>query len=426
LLAEGLVQGSRLSTVIVGGEVLDLETVSKHFAQAKRVTLYNEYGPTEATVWSTVQKIETAESRLSIGAPIANTQVYVLGPEGELLPVGFTGELHIAGDGIARGYLNQDQLTAQKFIKNPFSQKPRSRMYKTGDLGYWRPDGTLVYIGRVDDQVKIQGQRIELGEIESVMLESGLIKQALVMPRVLPHGTSQLLAYFVPKPDFEQSTVERFLKDRLPAYMLPSVWMELKEFPLNTSGKIDKNALPLPLRTASDEIEPETQLEKTLAEIWKNLLQLEQVYLGDNFFSIGGNSLLAMRVISKVSKELKMDIGIKDFFAHPTLFQFASNLQSSAGKVSLTPLRAYLPRPPRIPLSFSQESLWFIDQLEGTIPYHLPIAMKMAGELNIIALDQTLKKLLARHEVLRTVIRDGREQHVLPWENWKWSYVEGG
>ncbi|HLU89146.1 MAG TPA: amino acid adenylation domain-containing protein, partial [Cyclobacteriaceae bacterium] len=370
--------------------------------------------------------IETAESRLSIGAPIANTQVYVLGPEGELLPVGFTGELHIAGDGIARGYLNQDQLTAQKFIKNPFSQKPRSRMYKTGDLGYWRPDGTLVYIGRVDDQVKIQGQRIELGEIESVMLESGLIKQALVMPRVLPHGTSQLLAYFVPKPDFEQSTVERFLKDRLPAYMLPSVWMELKEFPLNTSGKIDKNALPLPLRTASDEIEPETQLEKTLAEIWKNLLQLEQVYLGDNFFSIGGNSLLAMRVISKVRKELKMDIGIKDFFAHPTLFQFASHLQSSAGKVSLPPLREYLPRPPRIPLSFSQESLWFIDQLEGTIPYHLPIAMKMAGELNIIALDQTLKKLLARHEVLRTVIRDGREQHVLPWENWKWSYVEGG
>src|SRR5690606_15706727 len=146
----------------------------------------------------------------------------------------------------------------------------------------------------------------------------------------------------------------------------------------------------------------------------------------DNFFSIGGNSLLAMRVISQVRKELKMDIGIKDFFAHPTLFQFASVLQSSAGKVSLPPLREYLPRPPRIPLSFSQESLWFIDQLEGTIPYHLPIAMKMAGELNIIALDQTLKKLLARHEVLRTVIRDGREQHGVPWENWKWSYVEGG
>jgi acyl-CoA synthetase (AMP-forming)/AMP-acid ligase II/acyl carrier protein len=315
--------------LVIGGEAL----VPGHFDYLIQkeidIEIINEYGPTEATVgcstynFYTVGDKEKIKDKIVIGNPIDNVQLFILDSDTDnLLPIGVVGEIYIGGDGLARGYLNQKELTEEKFIANPFKKQSGLRLYKTGDLARWLPDGTIEFLGRKDDQVKIRGYRIELGEIENMLLQSGLVSQAVVIVKDDSHRSNLLVGYVVPEGVFDQNDMVAYLKGRLPEYMIPNLWVELESLPLTTNSKIDKRALPDPDSTdlrRNRYVAPRTETEKTLACIWKELLHLEQIGIYDNFFELGGHSLLAMRLISAIRKELQVEVPIKDLFQFNTI-----------------------------------------------------------------------------------------------------------
>src|SRR5690606_9027277 len=394
LLDEKLILHSTINTVIVGGEPLGQELVDTHFKLAKNIALYNEYGPTETTVWATVSKIESKETPISIGSPIDNVQAYMLDESGNLLPEGEVGELHRGGKGLERRYLNNPNLTRETFVDNPFGI-PGSKMYKTGDLCYWLSDNKIAYVGRLDEQVKISGYRVELGEIETVILNSKSVKEAVVITKELENGEMQLLAYVVPKKTFDEEHIVKYLKEKLPPYMVPSLWRKLEKLPLTPNGKIDKQALrelDLYHQLNHNFEAPRDHLEQSLAEIWQKLLHVDQVGIHDDFFAIGGNSLLAMRAVASIRKEMVMELSLKDIFQFPTVAQLVGHLRATK-KSLLDPVLKISPKPTLIPLSFGQESLWFIDQLEGSVAYHLPLIFNIKGGLNKDALSASLKKI---------------------------------
>jgi amino acid adenylation domain-containing protein len=412
LLEEKLLAGSRLSRVILAGEKLTNDLVAFHYKETKGVSLFNEYGPTENTVWATVAAIKSAAGIIPIGKPIANTWIYILSEDKELTPLGVTGEICIGGAGLARGYLNRADLTAEKFIPDPFSKDKEAKLYKTGDLGRWLPDGSIEYQGRIDDQVKIRGYRIELGEIEQVLNESELVNQAVVLAREDSGGNNRLVGYVVPNGTFDRQEIQNYLSSKLPEYMVPALWVELSSIPLTSNGKIDKKALPDPELTdrAAEYIAPRNETEAKLAKIWQELLGVERVGINDNFFELGGQSLLAMRVVSAIRRELNIEIAIKDLFVYPTIASLTAQVDLQGSGIVVPAIKTVLPRPEYIPLSFGQERLWFIDQLEGTIQYHLPTVLRLQGELKPEILEQTLRAIISRHEALRTVIREHEGQ----------------
>ncbi|MEO7767837.1 MAG: amino acid adenylation domain-containing protein, partial [Ferruginibacter sp.] len=371
------------------------------------IELRNLYGPTEDTTYSTVYRIQTGKPVL-IGKPIANTTIYILNAEHALAPMGVPGEIFIAGAGLARGYLNREDLTAERFIANPF--EARSRMYRTGDLGRWLPDGNIDYLGRLDDQVKIRGYRIELGEIETILQQSGLVTQSVVMATADKTGSKQLVGYAVAtEQGFDKEAVIEYLTGRLPGYMVPFTWIELKSLPLTPNGKIDKKALPAPEMDLAKIIHyeaPRNKVETELAAIWQRLLNIEKAGIHNNFFELGGHSLLAMRLISAIRREMNVELAIKDLFVNPTIAALAQHLQSQNNEAVMPSIEIVQPRPANIPLSFSQERLWFVDRLAGSIQYHLPAVLRFKGILNKEALLYTLQQIVNRHEVLRTVLRE--------------------
>jgi amino acid adenylation domain-containing protein/non-ribosomal peptide synthase protein (TIGR01720 family) len=389
--------------------------------------VFNLYGPTETTIWSASKKLIQIEKVL-IGSPLANTSIYIVNQHHEINPVATAGEICIAGVGLARGYWNRADLTAQKFIPNPV--KTGERIYKTGDLGRWLPDGNIEYLGRIDDQVKVRGYRIELGEIESVLQQSGLIKQAVVVVKTDKLDNTRLVGYVITADRFEKEVVQNFLSTKLPQYMVPALWVELESFPLTPNGKINRKALPDPDLTQSQAtgyVEPTTDREKYLAELWQQLLGIERVGIYDNFFEVGGNSLLAMRVVSAIRKSLKIDLKIKDFFANLTIADLADHLESKPKQQVLPPVEVQN-RPVYIPLSFSQERLWFIDRLEGSVAYHLPAVFRLRGKVNFEALQNTFQTIVNRHEVLRTVILEDEGQsyqHLLKPDSWTLNIING-
>ncbi|WP_200943969.1 non-ribosomal peptide synthetase, partial [Lysobacter sp. Root604] len=298
---------AQLRYLLVGGDVLDPRTIRSVLAQAQRPAhLINGYGPTETTTFACTHLIEAlAEDATSvpIGRPIANTQVYILDAHGAPVPVGVAGELHIGGDGVARGYLNQPALTAERFVRDPFSADPQARMYKTGDLGRWLPDGTIEYLGRNDFQVKIRGFRIELGEVEAKLSACADVREAVVLAREDVPGDKRLVAYVVPSAGAEPTGVQlrEALQTQLPEYMVPSAFMVLDAFPLTPNGKLDRKALPAPDGSSLVQREyeaPQGEIEQGLAEIWQSLLKIEQVGRHDHFFELGGHSLLAVQLVS--------------------------------------------------------------------------------------------------------------------------------
>ncbi|MEO7533278.1 MAG: amino acid adenylation domain-containing protein, partial [Ferruginibacter sp.] len=399
-----------LQEIIVAGEQLKLTEDIGIFLEKNGIKLINQYGPTEAHVVSsyTVTDNYLTTPLPPIGKPIDNVQLYILNPKKDLCAVGIPGELYIAGAQVAQGYLNRPELTAEKFIPNIFDTESGSMMYKTGDLARWLPDGNIEYLGRIDEQVKIRGYRIELGEIESVLQQSELVKQAVVLAREDNSGSKRLVAYVVPEKAFDKEAMITHLRSRLPEYMVPALWVELESLPLTPNGKINKKALPDP--DASDlqsheYVTPRNETEQQLANVWQELLGVERVGIHDNFFELGGHSLLAMRVVSAIRRSLKSELAIKDLFENPTIAGLSSLLQSTTSNESLSVIEVQQ-RPEHIPLSFSQERLWFIDQLEGSLQYHIPAVLRLKGKLEPSALVYALQNIVQRHEVLRTVIKE--------------------
>jgi aspartate racemase len=346
-----------LRTVIVAGEPCSRELVERHTKLQAHTSLFNEYGPTEGTVWSSVYHCQLSELRtqVPIGRPIANMQIYLLDKYLNPVPIGVQGELHIGGEGIARGYLNRPELTTQKFIPNPFSNEPGTRLYKTGDLARYLPDGNIEFMSRIDNQVKIRGFRIEVGEVESTLSQYPTVQQCVVTARVDYGSDKRLVAYIVSNQQQKPTTDELrcFLKQKLPDYMVPSAFVFLDTLPLTPNGKVDQRALPAPdgLRQepASTFVPPSDDLEIQLTKIWENVLGKKPISVKDNFFDVGGHSLLSVRLLTQINKAFGKSLPLAALFQAPTVEQLASILRQEGNSKlgsALAPIQPYGSKPP--------------------------------------------------------------------------------
>ncbi|WHS62761.1 non-ribosomal peptide synthetase [Pseudomonas sp. G2-4] len=408
LLAAGLLerQSYQPVSVLLGGEAINAATWEK-LRNCSSIRFYNMYGPTECTVDATIDLIRDLGERPSIGRPIANVQVHVLDARGEPAPLGVAGEIHIGGVGVARGYLNRPELSAERFIADPFSREPNARLYKTGDLGRWLADGTLEYLGRNDFQVKIRGFRIELGEIETVLLGCVGITDAVVIAR----EDNRLVAYLCGEPAPAEQLRSALLK-HLPEYMVPNAFVHLDALPLTANGKLDRRALPAPGQEslASKTYEaPQGDTEIAIAEIWKGLLHLDQVGRHDGFLELGGHSLLTVQLQAHLHQDLGVEIDLRTLFGLGSLRALAECVDQAA-ESRVQPI-SVVPRDQPLPLSQAQRRLWFLDQLDhaASVAYHMPAALHLRGSLDRNALLRALDRIVARHESLRTTFerRDG-------------------
>ncbi|QXI14254.1 non-ribosomal peptide synthase/polyketide synthase [Pseudomonas zeae] len=389
-----------LRTLLIGGDRL------RQFSRNQQFDVINNYGPTEATVVATSGRIEAGDA-LHIGKPVTNATVYLLDEQQRPVPIGVMGELYVGGAGVARGYLNRADLSAERFLHDPFSPLPNPRMYRTGDLARWRADGTIEYLGRNDDQVKIRGVRIELGEIETRLNQLPGIQEAVLLAREDEPGQPRLVAYFTEQSQVEPLAVAELrahLLTQLPEYMVPVAFVRLDALPLTANGKVDRKALPKPERAAlfTREYEaPHNELESALAQIWAQVLQVERVGRQDHFFELGGHSLLAMRMVSQVRQRLGVELALGDLFANAELAAVAEAV-AQAGR-STQPEIVAVARDGALPLSFAQQRLWFLAQMEGAnTAYNIPIGLRLRGQLNEHALQQALARIVARHETLRS------------------------
>lgn len=410
LLLEAEWHPARPLRAFCGGEPLPRDLADALLARVSE--LWNLYGPTETTIWSTLERVAKAPAPITIGHPIANTQVYVLSAQGELVPPGVPGELWIGGAGVALGYHGRPELTAERFVPDRFGGRPEGRLYRTGDLARWDDDGRLHHLGRIDHQVKIRGFRIELGEIEALLATHPAVRQAVVNPWQASNGDTRLVAYVVPvASDVEPSSSEiaAYLKRQLPDYMVPGKTVCLPALPLTPNGKIDRKALPPPSEMADSAaqaslVEPRTETERTLAAIWHEVLQVPTIGIDDNFSAIGGHSLLIARVGGRLRTALGIDVPLRSLFELPTIRELAAHidlLRAAGGKAETIPIAE---RPARSPLSFAQQRLWFFQQLEPTSAlFNLPVVLRLTGRLDRAALDASLGLVLARHEALRTI-----------------------
>jgi acyl-coenzyme A synthetase/AMP-(fatty) acid ligase/acyl carrier protein len=319
-------QGSSELKILCGGEVFS-EDLARRLGH-RCSSLWNMYGPTETTIWSAVECVPVDIHRVTLGYPIANTQFHILDRHRHPVPVGVVGELHIGDEGLARGYLNRPELTAEKFIPHPLSDKPGARLYRTGDLARYLTDGNIEFLGRMDSQVKIRGYRIELGEIDAVLSQHPAVLEALVVAQN-DALNKRLVAYVVHRPGADTSVNElrEFLKQKLPDYMIPSVFVVLDALPLTPNGKVDHRALPAPDQSRP-ELEqsyygPRTPVERKLAEIWAEILKLKKVGVHDNFFALGGHSLLATQVMSRVGSIFRIKLPLRSLFELPTVKELA-------------------------------------------------------------------------------------------------------
>ena len=395
---------------LCGGEALDSELSAQ--LRPRVGQLWNVYGPTETTIWSTAMRVDehssAGQAAEPIGRPIDNTQIYIFDARQQPVPVGVAGEIHIGGAGVVRGYLRRDALTAERFVADPFGSEAGARLYKTGDLGRWRADGVIEYLGRNDHQVKIRGFRIELGEIEAQLGRHPLVKQAVVVAREDVRHDKRLVAYLTLRDEEalapDADSLRAHLKQALPDYMLPSAFVVLVALPLTANGKLDRRALPAPdeggLRAAAYEA-PQGETEQALAAVWADTLQAERVGRHDSFFELGGHSLLAMQMVTRVQHALGRSVALRALFESPRLLDFAQRVEAAEfGELGAI---EHADRSQPLQLSWAQQRLWFLDQFEGSgAAYHVPGAVRMVGELRLDALEATLQALVDRHETLRT------------------------
>ncbi|GAA2947594.1 amino acid adenylation domain-containing protein [Kitasatospora cinereorecta] len=402
--------------VWAGGEAVPAASVRQVLEACPDITVVDAYGPTEVTVIAAAHPL-TADrpvpDPVPIGRPFDGKQVYVLDSGLNLCAVGVPGELYVSGVGLARGYLGRAALTSERFVANPFGA-PGSRLYRTGDVVRWRGDGVLEFVGRRDNQVKLRGFRIELGEIESVLAGHDAVGQVAVMVREDRPGVRQLVGYAVPAAGAVLDTDElrAWAAERLPEYMIPRPVVALDALPLTTNGKLDTKALPAPEYVVEEARGPRTPHEELLCGLFQEVLGLPSVSVDDNFFELGGHSLLATRLVSRVRAVLGVELSIRRVFEEPTVARLAVRLMDSAAPAR-TPLRP-AERPARVPLSFAQRRLWFLNRMEGpSATYNIPFAVRLSGDLRVPALTEALGDVVGRHESLRTVFPDTDGE---PWQ----------
>ncbi|HBP4901987.1 TPA: AMP-binding protein, partial [Pseudomonas aeruginosa] len=412
--ADMATQQPALRYVIFGGEALDLQSLRPWFQRFgdRQPQLVNMYGITETTVHVTYRPVSEADLEGGLVSPIGGTipdlSWYILDRDLNPVPRGAVGELYIGRAGLARGYLRRPGLSATRFVPNPFPGGAGERLYRTGDLARFQADGNIEYIGRIDHQVKVRGFRIELGEIEAALAGLAGVRDAVVLAHDGVGGT-QLVGYVVADSaeDAERlrESLRESLKRHLPDYMVPAHLMLLERMPLTVNGKLDRQALPQPDASLSQQAyrAPGSELEQRIAAIWSEILGVERVGLDDNFFELGGHSLLATRVISRVRQEQQLDASLKALFERPVLEAFAQGLERTTDAVSTIPLAD---RQQPLALSFAQERQWFLWQLEPeSAAYHIPSALRLRGRLDVDALQRSFDSLVVRHETLRTRFR---------------------
>ncbi|MDP6151442.1 MAG: amino acid adenylation domain-containing protein [Gammaproteobacteria bacterium] len=401
--------------VIVAGEQLQITpTIRAMFEVLGNARLHNHYGPSEAhvvTAYTLGEGINKWMPLPPIGKPVANTQAYILDANLEPVPVGVPGELYLGGVQVGRGYIHRKALTAEKFLPDPFVEnaaaKKLARMYRTGDRVRYLSDGNIEYLGRTDDQVKWRGFRIEPGEIEATLNEHQNVQQAAVMLREDQPGDKRLIAYLVAAEDeaIDTVAVRDWLREQVPDYMVPSAFVSLDSMPLTPSGKVARRKLPVPDYADSAQIyvAPRTPVEEALVQIWSDVLDVSQVGIHDDFFELGGHSLLATQLLSRVRNALDVELPLVALFNHPSVAGLATDIAQASGATPLEAIKA-CDRSQPLPLSFAQQRLWFLDQLEpGNPVYNLPWAMQLDGPLNMQAFQAAIDDLVSRHEMLRTL-----------------------
>ncbi|MBE9018887.1 amino acid adenylation domain-containing protein, partial [Chroococcidiopsidales cyanobacterium LEGE 13417] len=432
----------RLRRVFCSGEALSLGLQEKFF-QHLDCELHNLYGPTEAAIDVTFWQCQKNSHlrTVPIGRPIANTQIYILDPRLQPVPIGIPGELYIGGTGVARGYLNRPDLTQERFIPNPWENSKfksqnsfripnsefripnsNSRLYKTGDLARYLPDGNIEFLGRIDHQVKIRGFRIELGEVEAVLSQHPEVKDTVVVAREDEPGDRRLVAYVVLHSQQAIAPQLRgFLEKKLPQYAIPNHFVILEALPLLPNGKVNRQILPAP-DPASAELKPDTTartpVQQLLVAIWGDVLKLERVGIHDNFFQLGGHSLLATQVMARVRSAFEIELPLRYLFESPTIAKFSERVETAMklGRGREAPPIEPVSQQGYLPLSFGQQRLWLLSQLEPNNPfYNLPAAVRLTGRLDVAALEQSLNRIVQRHAALRTkfVTVDGQGFQVI-------------
>jgi len=406
--------------LVVGGEALHYSQLRYLHDKGLDIEIINEYGPTEATVGCTTFSLlsgniqDNLKGGVPIGKPIGNTQLYVLDVYNNPVPAGVIGEICIGGAGVARGYLGRKELTTEKFIKDSFSGETGGWLYRTGDLGSWLPDGTLLYAGRKDDQVKISGYRVEPGEIEQQMLSGGLVKQAVVLAYEELEGHKRLAAYIVPAAGYDKATLLEYLKGRLPAYMVPSLIIPLEDLPLTSNGKVDKRAL-LNINTleqvSGGYSAPRNEVEEQLAVIWQELLGIERVGIHDNFFELGGDSIITIQVVSR-ARRLGYELQVGDLFDHQTIAKLHAIL------VQRMPDEKMIPGEQGVLLGncgLLPIQQWFFEQEQPTVShFNQSVLLNIDKRIEIQQLEIAIKELMQQHDGLRFVYRrtaNGWEQY---------------
>ncbi|MEP6583050.1 MAG: amino acid adenylation domain-containing protein [Ginsengibacter sp.] len=395
LLKEGA-HFNNVSSINMAGEPIPFFVEQN--LDSERIVVRNLYGPTEDTTYSTVYKLEKGK-KILIGTPIANTTAFLLSNSDDLVPIGVTGEICLSGEGLARGYLNRGDLTAEKFIPNKFSKEFGSRLYKTGDLGRWLDDGNIEYLGRIDNQVKIRGFRIELGEIEVAIAQSGFSKQTVVLAREGIDGVKRLTAYIVPEGDFKKEDLTLQLRKKLPEYMIPSIWIQLEKFPLTPNKKIDRKALPdtaiIEVPNKEDEL-PRDEVQRVLAQIWQELLGLKQVSINDNFFEVGGDSILTIQVVSR-ARRAGYELQPKDIFINQTIARI-SGVISKSPEAILSGEQGLLNGACEL-LPIQQ---WYLEnQWKSVSHFNQSVLLGIDKRISPDLLSHVCNKLISQHDALR-------------------------
>ncbi|HKT26875.1 non-ribosomal peptide synthetase [Dyella sp.] len=424
--------GRSMRQVMCSGQALPLELQQRFFARWPHVALHNLYGPTEASVDVTAWECrkDSALACVPIGRPIANIQIHILDDALNPVPVGVVGHLYIAGVGLARGYIHRPALTAQSFVPNPFSAAPGARMYRSGDLARYLPDGSIEYLGRSDHQVKIRGLRIELGDIEASLAALESVRDVIVLARTDARNITHLVAYLVAHaaqtlPD--EAQLRALLSKKLPDYMVPSHFVTLDAMPLTPNGKVDRKALPAPDLTQSAKayVAPRTPDEQRMAAIWADVLKLDRVGIHDDFFELGGHSLLATQLVSRIAAVFQVRVSLHEIFDAPTLVEMVGCVRPASAQNEISP-QAPTPAGETFPLSFAQQRLWLLDQFEGrNAAYNMPVTLRLKGELHRDALQRALDDVVQRHDVLRACfesVEDAPVQRILPRMAWPLVY----
>lgn len=408
LLCDDSFSLNNLKLLIIGGEEFKVNLINK-LNKHKDLRIFNVYGPTETTVWSTVKEINL-DDEINIGKPIGNTYIYIMNDRKCLLPIGSVGEIYIGGDGVSRGYLNREKLNNEKFIDNIF--RAEEKMFRTGDLARWLPDGSIDYVGRIDNQVKIRGFRIEIGEVESNLLSAPQIRQAVVVAKENSDKDKYLCAYIVCDKNVKNSEIREWMLKSIPYYMIPSFFIKVDKIPLTNSGKIDRKLLPEPDKNAvtdNEYTEPNNEMERHLESIWRDVLKKNKVGVNDNFFELGGDSITAMKVINKVNKEFNLKFNISDLFKSVTIREFNQLIESYDEKqckvindLNTAELKV-IGDSSSYEVSSSQKRLYILNQIQKQdISYNIFDAMVVNGEVDLYKVQKALDILLVRHESLRT------------------------